>query len=87
MKLARKFLKRKESVVEVIVLFLIFFFLLEYFKPSLILSKTTITGGDTASQYYPAYFLKNYLLPKGKIVGWNPGWYAGFPMFQFYFPL
>jgi len=25
-------------------------------------------------------------LPKGKLTGWAPGWYAGFPMLHFYFP-
>jgi hypothetical protein len=49
------------------------------------LSNAITSGGDTASHYYPAEYLKEYLLPKGKIVGWCPGWYAGFPLFQFYF--
>lgn len=66
---------------------LIFAFLLNYLKPSLLLSKTTISGGDTGSHNYLVYYLRDYLLPHGKIIGWSPGWYAGIPMFQFYFPL
>jgi len=66
---------------------LIFAFMLSYLKPNLILSETTISGGDTGSHNYLVYYLRDYLLPHGKIVGWSPGWYAGFPMFQFYFPL
>jgi hypothetical protein len=82
----RKFLK-SEDLINLIVLLAIFGFLLSFFKPELLLSATVTTGGDTASHYYPAYYLKNYLLPNGKIIGWCPGWYIGMPMFQFYFPL
>jgi hypothetical protein len=39
-----------------------------------------------ASHYYPAKYLKEVLLPKGRIVGWLQGNYAGFPLFQVYFP-
>ncbi len=77
----------KEKIVNISVLLLIFALLLSYFTPDLLLSETTTSGGDTASDYYPAKYLKDYLLPHGKIVGWSPGWYAGFPLFQFYFPL
>ncbi|MBI4018647.1 MAG: hypothetical protein HY364_00150 [Candidatus Aenigmarchaeota archaeon] len=31
--------------------------------------------------------MKTHLLPEYKITGWSPGWYAGFPMFVFYFPM
>lgn len=40
-----------------------------------------------ASHYYTAYYMKEYLLPHGKISGWTPGNYAGFPILNFYFPL
>ncbi|MEM7827006.1 MAG: 6-pyruvoyl-tetrahydropterin synthase-related protein [Candidatus Aenigmatarchaeota archaeon] len=76
-----------ENGINIIVLISIFLFLSSYFTPDLILSKTITTGGDTASHYYPALYLKEYLLPNGKIIGWCPGNYAGFPIFQFYFPL
>jgi hypothetical protein len=79
--------KNKETIVNIIVLLLIFAFLLTYFTPDLLLSETTTSGGDTGSHHYLAGYLKDYLLPNGKLIGWSPGWYAGFPMFQFYFPL
>jgi hypothetical protein len=79
-------LMKSENFVNLAVLIGIVFFLLSYFKPDLLLSITTTSGGDTASHYYPTKFMRDYLLPNGKIVGWSPGWYAGFPMFQFYFP-
>jgi hypothetical protein len=81
----RRFIE-SENLINLLILIGIIIFLFSYFKPELLLSITTISGGDTASHYYPAKFMKDYLLPRGKIVGWSPGWYAGMPMFQFYFP-
>jgi len=66
---------------------LVYAFLLTYLHPELLVQDTVITGGDTASHYFTAVYLKEYLLPQGKIMGWQPGNYAGFPLFQFYFPL
>jgi uncharacterized membrane protein len=51
------------------------------------MTDTHISGGDTGSFNYMVNYMKNYLLPNGKLVGWSPGWYAGIPMFQFYFPV
>jgi uncharacterized membrane protein len=73
--------------LDLLALIVIYAFLLDYFKPELILSKTTLSGGDTGSHNYLVFYMKNYLLPNWKIVGWSPDWYAGFPIFQFYFPL
>lgn len=61
--------------------------LLWYLKPSLLLSPTITAGGDTISHYVAARYLRDYLLPNGKIVGWMPGNFAGYPIFLFYFPL
>ncbi len=61
--------------------------LLWYFKPSLLLTQTVTAGGDTLSHYVAAKYLRDYLLPNGKIVGWMPGNFAGYPIFLFYFPL
>jgi hypothetical protein len=62
-------------------------FLGSYFPSRVMLSPTTTNGGDMASHYYPLVFLREVLLPQGSITGWSPGSYAGFPLFQFYFPL
>jgi len=75
------------NLVDLIGLFLIFAYLLTYFDPRLLFSKTITTGGDTGSHYYTAVYLKEILLPQGKIMGWLPGNYAGFPLFYHYFPL
>ena len=78
---------KKEGLVDFLLLILIFSFLLGYFNPRLLLSQTITTGGDTGSHYYTAVYLKEVLLPKGKIMGWIQGNYAGFPLFYHYFPL
>jgi len=62
-------------------------FLLCYLEPSALFSRNITTGGDTGSHYYTAQYLKDHLLPKGRISGWCQGNLAGFPMLQNYFPL
>jgi uncharacterized membrane protein len=80
-------IKRKSTlIVDMILLVSIYVFLFNYFKLSLIFSNTLTNGGDTGSHLYPFFYMRDYLLPKLKIIGWSPGWYAGLPMFQFYFP-
>src|ERR671918_58736 len=61
--------------------------LLVFFTPNFIFSKTTTTGGDTGAHIYAPWYLRTHLLEKGLVSGWSPGWFAGFPMLHFYFPL
>ena len=75
------------SPARVALWFLVYSFLLSFPHPELILKDTLVTGGDTASHYFTAVYLKDHLLPQARIVGWQPGNYAGFPLFQMYFPL
>jgi hypothetical protein len=58
-----------------------------HLRPDLFFVSTITTGGDTASHYYSAWWLRYQLLPAGHLTGWVPGNYAGFPLFQVYFPL
>jgi len=74
-------------LTDVTVLGLISLFLFSYFRPEYLFSLTTTTGGDTGSHFATAQYLKDVLLPQGRISGWVMGNYAGFPLFQFYFPL
>ncbi len=76
-----------EAASSVSALALAYGLLFWYFKPSLLLSPTVTAGGDTLSHYVAAKYLRDYLLPNGKIVGWMPGNLAGYPIFLFYFPL
>jgi len=49
-----------------------------------IFSNTTLNGGDTGSQVYIPYYLKQ-IFPLFK--WWSPDWYSGFPFLYFYPPL
>ncbi len=56
-------------------------------QPDLIFADTTANGGDTGAHvWWPAY-LRDHILPKWRLTGWTPDWYAGFPAGHFYFPL
>jgi len=81
------FRKHGDDAVVIIIFLVILLFIFSYVPLDLVFTKTIISGGDTPSHYYAASYFKDYLAPQLKIIGWSQGWYAGFPMFQFYFPL
>jgi len=56
-------------------------------NPRWIVSATTPTGGDMGAHVLGPAFLRDSLLPEGRILGWSNDWFAGFPAFYFYFPL
>src|SRR2546423_8795315 len=56
-------------------------------RPDLLFAHTTTAGGDTGAHVWGPAFLRNHLLPHGRITRWAPDWYAGFPALTFYFPL
>jgi hypothetical protein len=61
-------------------------FVLFQLQPDLLLRNTTPAGGDTGAHvWWPAY-LRDHLLSQGRVAGWAPDWFAGFPAGQFYFP-
>jgi len=82
----RRLLQDKRTLVDIVILLFIWAFLLSFFRPDLLLLKTTINGGDTGSHFPCAAHLKEVLLPRAKIMGWMQGNYAGFPLFYHYFP-
>ena len=84
-KASRRYSPSFEDLISIFVLLVIWSFLLSFFTPDLMLSKTTTTGGDMGSHYALADYLTHYLIPHGKLIGWYPHWLAGIPMFQFYF--
>jgi len=65
----------------------IYLVLLKTLHWNLIFSRTTAAGGDMGSHHYVAEFLREDLLPRGRVSGWAPGWFGGIPMLTFYFPL
>ena len=58
-----------------------------YMRPDQILLANTPTGGDMGAHVLLPAYLRDALLPSGNIMGWSNDWYAGFPVFYFYFPL
>src|SRR5213592_3932311 len=62
-------------------------FVLVNLKPHLLLANTTPAGGDMGAHVWGPAYLRDHLLPHGRITGWTPDWYAGFPALVFYFPL
>ncbi len=62
-------------------------FVFAQLQPNLLFAETTPAGGDTGSHVWGPDYLRDHLLPKGRLYGWAPDWYAGFPAYQFYFPL
>src|SRR5690349_21491221 len=49
-----------------------------------LLSNTTPAGGDMGAHVWGPAFLRDHLLPHGRLSGWTPDWYDGFPAYQFY---
>ncbi|MEJ7585110.1 MAG: hypothetical protein WKF43_13755, partial [Acidimicrobiales bacterium] len=62
----------------------LFGFRLPHPAPGLILRENTPTGGDMGAHVWGPMYLLEHLLPHGRLSGWSPDWYAGFPAFQFY---
>jgi len=79
--------ERWMMIFDLLMIAAVFAFLLCYLEPTSLFSRTITTGGDTGSHYYTAQYLKDHLMPEGKISGWCQGNLAGFPMLQNYFPL
>ncbi len=58
-----------------------------HLQPHLLLTNTTPSGGDMGAHVWGPAYLRDTLLPSGRITGWTMDWYAGFPALTFYFPL
>ncbi len=56
-------------------------------QPWFMLSATTPTGGDMGAHVFGPAYLRDVLLPDGRVMGWSQDWFAGFPIFYFYFPI
>ena len=71
----------------IVILAAIALFTLRHLPLRLLLLDTTTVGGDTPAHNYMASHLRNSLFGHGRIISWAPGWWCGFPLFQFYFCL
>ena len=52
--------------------------------PSKVLANNTPAGGDMGAHVWGPAYLRDHLLPSGRLSGWTPDWYAGFPAYTFY---
>jgi hypothetical protein len=52
--------------------------------PPNIFSTSTPAGGDMGAHVWGPAYLRDHLLTSGRLTGWTPDWYAGFPAYQFY---
>src|ERR1700758_4334975 len=75
-----------ELALTAVVLIVCPIFVLGALHPSKLLLDTTPAGGDMGAHVWAPWFLKNHLLVHGRISGWAPDWYDGFPALTFYFP-
>ena len=56
-------------------------------QPQLLVVANTPSGGDMGAHVLGPAYLRDVLLPEGRVLGWSNSWFAGFPIFYFYFPL
>jgi len=54
--------------------------------PGLLFSQSIDVGGDTAGHVAAVHYFVYDLLAHGRITGWDPQWFDGFPLYVFYFP-
>jgi hypothetical protein len=59
-------------------------FTLVQLHPGDIVANTTPAGGDMGAHVWGPAYLRDHILPHGRLSGWAPDWYGGFPMYQFY---
>ena len=52
--------------------------------PNLLVTDTTPAGGDMGAHVWAPAWLRDSLLHNGRLTGWTPDWYAGFPAYHFY---
>ncbi|MGH9182713.1 MAG: hypothetical protein ACRDZ9_02675, partial [Acidimicrobiales bacterium] len=78
---------RPEALVTAAVVGAAVGFILVPLQPGLVLTDTTPAGGDTGAHVWGPAFLRDHLLPGGRLTGWSPDWFAGFPAYHFYMVL
>ena len=76
-----------EGAVTFVVVALCVAFVFHELEPSQLFAETTPAGGDMGAHVWLPDFVKRALLSHGRITGWAPDWYDGFPALTFYFPL
>ena len=75
------------AAITLVVVGLAVLFTLAQLHPRLWFTDTTTAGGDMGAHVWGPAFMRDHLLPHGRLTGWAPSWYDGFPAYTFYFPL
>ena len=61
--------------------------LLIFLRIELVFSDLLPTGGDMGAHIVPTKFFVTELFNNFKLSGWSQDWFAGYPVYYFYFPL
>ena len=61
--------------------------LLIFLRIELVFSDLLPTGGDMGAHIVPTKFFVTELFNNFKLSGWSQDWFAGYPIYYFYFPL
>ena len=75
------------KVLEIVAVLGATIFVIWQLRPDLLFGPSMDVGGDNAGHIVTPYFLIHDLLPQGRLTGWDPQWFEGFPLYVFYFPL
>ena len=87
MRLAERLVRLPERLYPGWVIAALSLMILSVLAPQWLLVENTPTGGDIGAHVLGPAALRDILLPSGRIMGWSNAWFAGFPLFYFYFPL
>jgi uncharacterized membrane protein len=81
---AREFLGRFGSWVSLAAALGCALFVLFQLRPDLLVTDTTPSGGDMGAHVWGPAYMRDNLLTQGRLTGWTPDWYAGFPAYHYY---
>ena len=73
-----------QTIATAIVLLGVTLFTFVQLHPSRIFSAAVPTGGDMGAHVWAPAYLRDHLLPHGRVIGWSMDWYAGLPVYRFY---
>ncbi len=73
-----------QAISTLIVLVGVTVFTFVQLHPSRIFSSAVPTGGDMGAHLWAPAYLRDHLLPNGRVIGWSMDWYAGLPVYRFY---
>ncbi|MGB8178934.1 MAG: hypothetical protein WCF63_02105 [Acidimicrobiales bacterium] len=75
-----------ERIFDAVLVLMVIFVTVWELHPNLLVSSTLLTGGDTGSHLAAPAYLRTTGNPFN-FTPWDPGWFAGFPLFTYYFVL